>query len=491
MLGATWAVASPQFSVPDEPAHVVRAASVAGGELLGTRQRTEIPGPPLVVQIEHVVDIPAGLAGAPAQPLCFFAFRGPADCIVPLEPAPGEVQAVTTAGAYQPLFYALVGWPLRLLDPVPGLIGARMVHAVIGALFLAIAFATAWDLGGWRFLAVLSVTVTPITVYLLGGVNPSGLEIAAALACWTSVLALLSRPSRRYGILAALSLVTLAWTRPLSPLIAVGIVIALVVGVATRGRLGQWRRPAVLGGLGTALVGIAGAGIWLVRTAALDAFVGSPNPDLVGRTALRVSWGLTRGRLVEMVGNLGWLDTPLPDWLIAVWGLAVLSVIVSAVVVATWRQRAVLLALIGGTLALPVVAETLQAADLGLFWQGRYTLPVAVGIGVYAGNVLTMEEGWRRLPQWTHGRAWLALPVVGVIGHQTAHMVSMARYSTGPGTSAVAYLWRGGWTAPLPDVVLAGIVGLACLGLIGLVAFADSWGIGRHAESGQGVTAGR
>ncbi len=34
-LGLAWVIATPLFAAPDEPAHVVRAASVGRGELLG------------------------------------------------------------------------------------------------------------------------------------------------------------------------------------------------------------------------------------------------------------------------------------------------------------------------------------------------------------------------------------------------------------------------------------------------------------------------
>lgn len=45
---------------------------------------------------------------------------------------------------------------------------------------------------------------------------------------------------------------------------------------------------------------------------ALDAFVGTPDPQMTGMTAAVASWLRTRSRLAEMVGHLGWLDTRLP-----------------------------------------------------------------------------------------------------------------------------------------------------------------------------------
>ncbi len=468
-LAGVWSIASPQYSVPDEPAHVLRAASVAGGELVGDARTTRIEGPPLTVQVEHVVEVPAGLAGAAVQPVCFFAFRDTADCIVPLEDAPGEVEVPTTAGAYQPLFYGLVGVPLQVLDPVPGLVGARLLHAVAGGLLLAAACATAQAVGGAVLLAVLTLAITPVSVYLLGGVNPNGLEIAAAVATWVALLALLTTPTRRDAVLLGVAAVALSWTRPLSPLTVLGI---LAVGLAltvTRARLASWRAPTVWGGVAAALLGVGSALAWIVTQGALDAFVGTPDPDLTGRVALRTSLSLTRGRLTELVGNLGWLDTPLPTALVLLWAAAAAVVVVAALVRGTWRQRLVVLSLCGATILMPVAAETLRAAELGLFWQGRYSLPVAVGVIVVSGWVLAADR-----PAPVVGPALLALPAVAAVGHLTAHMVSRARYSTGPGTSPVAYLWRDGWSAPLPDVVLVTVVALAVTAMVWLVHAARS-----------------
>ena len=42
VLSVLWAVASPLFSVPDEPAHYVKAAAVARGQLSGRTVQTDL-----------------------------------------------------------------------------------------------------------------------------------------------------------------------------------------------------------------------------------------------------------------------------------------------------------------------------------------------------------------------------------------------------------------------------------------------------------------
>src|SRR5690606_25622261 len=138
-----------------------------------------------------------------------------------------------------------------------------------------------------------------------------------------------------------------------------------------------------------------------------------------GLRVIRASLDRSVARMAEMVGNLGWLDTPLPTWLIAGWGLACVVVLALALRQGWWRDRFVLVGMVAATVGLPVAAELSQAADLGLFWQGRYTLPVAVGVAVLAGWVLSRTD---RLEAAVVG--WLVPLTVGLVsvGHLTAQL---------------------------------------------------------------------
>lgn len=460
LIGATWAFASPAFSVPDEPAHVIRAVSVAGGQVLGDREVVTYPGPPVVTKVEHEVTVPLPFTVADIAPVCFIFGNDTADCANPLPAAEGEGTARTTAGAYQPAFYAAVGWPMQVLEANDGLIAARLVHVLLGSLLLAAAFATAWDLGGRLFMAVLALGVTPVVPYLLGSVNPNGLEIAASTALWAGALGLVLRAQARYAAITTTALAVLAWTRPLSPLIAVGILVVVMAAAASPSRLRGLRRPLVAVCGAIALATLAGALAWIQAAGSTDAFVGSPDPSLTGVTVLHASLARTIPRLAEMVGLLGWLDTPLPAWLVAAWGGVALVVLGLALRVGWWRDRLVVAAMVGAVLVMPIGAELLQAADLGLFWQGRYTLPVAVGLAVLCGWVLSRSG---RLPAHLERTVVAAAAVLSAVGHATAQVVAMARYSLAPGSRSPAWLWRPGWEGPLADVTVGILLLLGAL----------------------------
>ena len=85
---------------PDEPAHLIKAASVARGLFLG---KTTANG--------QLVHVPAYVAYTPAQTCYARNEQVTAACSAPLKGDPGTiVDSVTTAGLYNPLYYMLVGW---------------------------------------------------------------------------------------------------------------------------------------------------------------------------------------------------------------------------------------------------------------------------------------------------------------------------------------------------------------------------------------------
>jgi hypothetical protein len=61
---AAWTFASPLGSAPDEPAHLLRAASLVRGQLLGT----PLPHPSLEQQSTVTVEVPQVLAELDGRP---------------------------------------------------------------------------------------------------------------------------------------------------------------------------------------------------------------------------------------------------------------------------------------------------------------------------------------------------------------------------------------------------------------------------------------
>ncbi|MGI9017137.1 MAG: DUF2142 domain-containing protein [Euzebya sp.] len=474
-LSGIWSLVSPIMLVPDEASHTVRAVSLWQGDLLGRRFELVNEGPPRVEAVNFEVHLPAGFRGIGSQTECYDNGMRAAGCAVPLSPADGQILFGTSAGAYQPLWYALMGAPSRVLTPVQAIYAGRLLQALVGSMFFAATIGLAAMLAGRLGVAIVVLGITPTAVWILGSINPNGVEIASATTLWLSLMVLLVRPrSRGIAWLVGVSAVAVAWSRPFSPFFTVGIVATVLVLTLDRDRLRALRDSAGAKiALGVAVAAVVSSMAWNAATGALDTFIRVADPSLTPGVAAGVSWDLTEHRLEQMVGRFGLLNIRLPFPAVVVWALAVVAVLLVALWWGTWRQRVMLTALIGATLGLPVLAEAFTAAEYGLTWQGRYTMPVA--FGVLACVVWIIREGRTPLPAAV---SVLVLPLVAVsvvFGHVAGHLQTMQRVSTGDGFSLLAYLSQPGWSPPGPDLLLLIGVVLAAVGLV-----ATTWATPQH-----------
>ena len=103
MIGA-WSLAAPYNCTPDEQAHIVRAVGVVSGQI------TPQTGPATAPRLGAYQTVPRGLVRDP----CFQSKSDlSAACAKPPSADRTPVSVVTGAGWYNPVYYALVGLPLR------------------------------------------------------------------------------------------------------------------------------------------------------------------------------------------------------------------------------------------------------------------------------------------------------------------------------------------------------------------------------------------
>ena len=114
-----------------------------------------------------------------------------------------------------------------------------------------------------------------------------------------------------------------------------------------------------------------------------------------------------------------------------------------------------LVALMAATVAFTVVPEALSAERLGFIWQGRYSLPVAMGVPVLAGWMIGRRPLHRRLAVpagCAVGGAWVLGQFLGIAG-------GLRRYIEGIAHPLLAYLDGGPWDPRLPPwLITAGLV---------------------------------
>ncbi|MHB1989125.1 MAG: DUF2142 domain-containing protein [Acidimicrobiales bacterium] len=439
----TWSLATPLFGVPDEPVHEIKAVAVVRGELVGTPKGG--PRSPNVL-----VTVPRLYAVAGTIPGCFaFKLTVPASCAKVPSGGAAPMNVVIYNGRYPPLYYALVGLPSLATVSVTGVYLMRLLSALLSATFLALA---AMSIVRWSrsrvLLAGLALALTPTLLFLGGSINPSSLEISAAVCLWCSALLLVLEcsedpPPALVGIVGLAGSVTVL-VRGLSPL-WVGMIGLFVLALGPREVRALIGRRSVRLAAGCIVVCSGLATAWIVTQHSLDILSSGLGPPAhtseVG--ILLAVFGRTPQFLAEMIGQFGWVNTPSPMYTYVTWYLGLGIVAGAAILFARGRQLAVLFGVTLAAIIVPVLISSSQVHQSGFVWQGKDTLPFAIGIPLVAAAIVAQSrKDLVRVPR-----------LVGIIaaGTATAELAAFAealrRNAVGlPGP--LDYL-RGPWHPPL------------------------------------------
>jgi hypothetical protein len=461
-LCSLWSLSTPLFGAPDEPAHAIRAASVSRLQLVGDEDpRFE----------DHlVVEAPRSFRVAGGEVSCYAFMRNvSASCAdFPDDTSVGGVP--TSAGRHPPAYYAFAGIPSLVFENALGVYLMRVVSALLTAAFVASSLLTIERLRSPRIgaLAIL-VCVTPMLLFVGGVVNPSAAEIPAALCLWVAGLVLVSgattaiddRVLRRVGLAA----IVLVLSRQLAPLWLGLIALALLAIGGTAAVRALWQhRGARRWGIAIVVATLLQL-LWIAVVRPLDPSLGDSEAvrGLTTGTSLRMSTGETLNRLREMVGWFGWLDSPSPGVTYVLWTLAFAVVVVIGVLLARKRLLLVAGAVALVSIAAPIAFETVQARNIGFFWQGRYSMPLAIGVPVLlaVGAALGDRDGRRPGDRRDDDRAMrerLAVLVPGVavavaIAHVLAYGQTLRRNTVGY-DGPLDFVIDPIWSPPLPSALL-------------------------------------
>jgi hypothetical protein len=351
----------------------------------------------------------------------------------------------------------------------------RLASAVLVAALLALALDTAVRDRPRRLLALgVLVAATP-TVFVMGGaVNSSALEVAAAIALWTALLALIECPAddRRLPNLvvrATLAGVLLLLARPFSPVWAavVSVVVAVVAGRATTWAL--LRRRSVQ--IGCAVVAIAGAAAaaWILLRRPQDDFIRwvdhAPRP---GRLSTAQSVAERTGYFLSgMVGFDGWPGEPtVPPATIATGALSVVIVaagagVLALVAAAAWRtsRRGLMIlgGLVVGVVSAPIVLSALTANNYVENYSPKYTLPLAVGVPIVAAFLLDQAKQLRPHATWLLA---VGVVVAFVVPQLALYWTVAHRFTVGE-RGPILYFLDPRWSPRVAASVLLGVFVLA------------------------------
>ena len=481
LLGILWSLASPVFSVPDENAHATKAIAQVRGQIIGYT----------LPDVRHiVVDLPEGYHYT-QDTLCY-ATRPDvsAECAVDFGDENGQAWFNTWVGAYNPVYYYLVGWPSLLFDGNASIIAMRIASSLVGAALLAWAFLAASSGARSRWMPLgVAFAAAPMSMYLIGAVNPNGVELAAAVALWAGTLRLLEtfrdggRPwSSRNSLWAgvAVASILLVNARALGPLWLVIVVALCCLAVGwtpvrrlfTTGASYWWLGAIAVGGLFS--LG------WTLSGGSLSNQAEASDAPLVNGTFLQGfahTLRTTPWYLQQAVGFFGWFDTPLPVW--AYWPfVAAFAVVVVLAFIATRRRSVLVLsAVVLAAILVPALVQGYSVHQTGIIWQGRYGLFLYLGITVVAAWLLSRDAG--ALDRVASRAAWVVgalLAGYGVI----AFFLVLVRYVVADDPLG-EMLTAPEWQPPLGWLALTAGYVVVSLGLVALLGFATRWIVRREA----------
>jgi hypothetical protein len=439
LLQAAWILAVPPYRGSDEFDHAYRAASVAHGYWH-----------PEIVPAEDgrgaLIPVPRTLV-TDATPVCSnYGYTGPDNCNPVDELGDGLVTVASAAALYNPLFYAAIGWPTVFLDGAASLYAMRVTASLICAGLLAMA---AGSVAGWARtrwpLVGLCLSITPVVVYSSVVPAPNGVEILSAVCVWAGLvgLARASTEARQRNaiVTAAVGAALLVNVRTLGPIWLALIVLTCLLALGTGRSLApsavRHRGLGLLAGGSVCAATLLGVG-WSAGTRQLTALEPSDVPDVS-------PWGPAFGEIprwiLQSIGAFPLRDERAPTIVYVGWTLLFIALLGAGCWRSGKRLRLGILACGIVSLVFPLTVTVATVTTAGTFWQGRYTLPYAVGLTILAGAALDDLRLDRRLLS--------PLIIAGSAGFAMAQLVSPTSVLVKQLVSSPLAGDPRWWTAPL------------------------------------------
>jgi hypothetical protein len=462
LLGAAWAFAAPYDGPPDEQEHIVRASGVLRGEVM--------PAPaPVAWGTGATQTVPRGLV----RDNCWrFASDHSAACAQAPDGDQTLVRKATVVGRYNPVYYAVVGLPIRLVPTMTGVIAARLINSAIIATLLALAVSAARRWSRHRaLLAGVALLATPALMNLAGAVNPSGVEIAAGILLFAALIPMLDADREfepamvAYAGVAATILVTV---RALGPFwLAVGLfALLLFTSRAHLARLGGTR--VVQRWASVVWVAILAGVTWTIVMHATEVGHGSVDPPYT--TVQAIGFMLMHqwvNYLTQMVAGLSWLDVPVPLYVPLLWNMSLALLIGGALLLGCRRDRCRIGLILLVVFGLPLITDSLTPNTYDFPTQGRYLLPLFAGAVLLSCGVLVRSGVVTAERSRTVVRTFAVL-IMSVL-QLTCLVATMVRWQSGaslnqrrPRFNPLAGPWHPAAGSVLPLVM--GIVALLVIG---------------------------
>lgn len=445
LITVSWALFNPLMASPDEPSHLTKAVATVHGQVINSEILTE-----RVVRVPEIYVDVRGLTCNAFDP------EVPAsDCdtatILSTDSPDGWVTDYTPAGLYNPVYYLLISWPALFSHSLASIYAMRLLSAVVASFFLALGMRSLAQANLPHLAVAISFAgITPVALFLAASINPQALEISASFALWAQLYLILRDPdndkliSRMWWL--AFTAVFLANSRGLSPFFMTLIVVAVVAVHPWSHTVQVLRNRRSWTPIGVATLGTGVASAWILGTGMLSTSTTSPEPGITPGWLASYTLQMTGTYIRQAVGAFGWTHVQLPKWMVLLFLGGALLGGLWALRQADLRRRIVLaLCTPLFTIGIPVALHASQAYSLGIMWQGRYILPLAIGIPIMAAMVIADNPGVTERTQRHLARLWtaifLAIHLWSVVLEISQHMGGL-KHILSPA--------EGTWQPPLP-----------------------------------------
>ena len=435
LFGAAFTVITPPFQVPDEPVHLFRAFTVSEGYALPALGH---PSPPQ--------RIPQSIS---AQATLFTnrLTSSKKDRVRPQElaqaldaPLDPDRRVILSAGntmGYSSLGYlpqaAGIGIGRVFSDSaLMVLYAARLANVVVTSLLIWLAIVRART-SQW-LLTLLALT--PMALFMRASASPDPLTMAIAFLFLGLVIGV-ATAERTITKLDLAALLLTSFLIPLTKPVYAPLALAILVVPPSRSRNRNLAVFLPIVVLSAAILGTGTASLWarnvLAGVAGKSSVHASSQVDYAvhhpAETAVVIAQDYVTHLpryLGHMIGRLGWLDTPLPLPILALYALTLLFLAVAdRDRQPDWRIWQRMIFFIAGTLTLMLVSAALYAswtpvgADHVEGIQGRYLLPLS--------PLLLLPLSIRRFSA-SSGRCALIAAAVSLITLCTTLWVLVQRY---------------------------------------------------------------
>jgi hypothetical protein len=446
LLELAWVLTLPAFAGMDEFDHAFRSAAVAHGQVRA--------GPRSAHGRGGQVEVPKDVAAAASAMCGSYDYTGHDNCHPVRHLDDGMVTIDSAASSYNPVYYAVVGTIARPFHGADTDFAARIVTALIAAALLAWAalVTRARSRSTWPFLALV-VATTPTLVYSAAINSPNGVGYAAGVLVWSAALCFVASekppPMTAFAVGSSVLLVSHS-----TGFIWLAVTALAVVVLRPRSEWIEWVRHnsrRVLGAASVVLVVALGSLGWILTQ--------KTNFVVVDDTVARHTWPTVPAVLgqwvvwcFQSIAAFPIRDNPAPLIVYPMWLVPFVMLLLLGWRAASGRVRVAMVLIALAWLLIPTAATIKTYASLGYAWQGRYALPLSVGLPILAGLTLAAR---RREPSRT--------TVLGVLGLCTvAQAISVA---------AVAVRGTRSEFAPSMIAGTPGAVAAAVLTLAGGVVF--------------------